>query len=62
LQTFLRGRTTIIIAHRLSAVQQADRVFVFDNGKIVEHGRHQDLLEASGLYARLYGQRQAVNS
>ena len=62
LQTFLNGRTTIIIAHRLSAVQQADRVFVFDDGKIVEHGSHQDLLQASGLYARLYGQRQAVNS
>jgi len=62
LQTFLNGRTTIIIAHRLSAVQQADRVFVFDDGKIVEHGRHQDLLQASGLYARLYGQRQVVNS
>lgn len=62
LQTFLNGRTTIIIAHRLSAVQQADRVFVFDDGKIVEHGKHQDLLQASGLYARLYGQRQVVNS
>jgi len=55
LQTFLNGRTTIIIAHRLSAVQQADRVFVFDDGKIVEHGKHQDLLQTSGLYARLYG-------
>ena len=62
LQTFLQGRTTIIIAHRLSAVRQADRVFVFDDGRIVEHGRHQELMNASGLYARLYGQQYAAVS
>lgn len=59
LQTFLKGRTTIIIAHRLSAVRQADRVFVFDNGKVVENGHHQELIGARGLYARLYGQQYA---
>ena len=62
LQTFLKGRTTIIIAHRLSAVRQADRVFVFDDGRIAEHGRHQELINASGLYARLYGQQYAAVS
>ncbi len=62
LQTFLQGRTTIIIAHRLSAVRQADRVFVFDGGRIAEHGRHQELINASGLYARLYGQQYAAVS
>ncbi len=55
LQGFLAGRTTLIIAHRLSAVKQADRVYVFDAGKIIEQGAHQELLDAGGLYTRLYG-------
>ena len=54
LQTFLRGRTTLIIAHRLSAVRQADRALVFDGGTIVEDGSHDDLLRNDGLYASLY--------
>ncbi len=58
LQAFLQGRTTLIIAHRLSAVKQADRVLVFDDGRIVEEGDHQALLAEGGLYARLYGQLQ----
>lgn len=48
-----RGRTTIIIAHRLSTVREADRILVFDQGRIVEQGSHASLIEASGLYARL---------
>ena len=51
----LAGRTMLIIAHRLSAVREADRVCVFDDGRIVEHGRHEELLRQGGLYGRLYG-------
>jgi ATP-binding cassette subfamily C protein len=55
---FLQGRTTIIIAHRLSAVKQANHVYVFEQGKICEHGRHETLLNQNGLYAKLYGEYQ----
>ena len=48
-----RGRTTIVIAHRLSTVREADRILVFNEGRIVEQGRHNELIEARGLYARL---------
>lgn len=55
---FLQGRTTLIIAHRLSAVKQADRVLVFDGGRIAEDGGHQELIAEGGLYAKLYGHLQ----
>lgn len=55
---FLDGRTTLIIAHRLSAVKQADRVYVFEDGHIIEEGAHEELIKANGLYARLYGKAQ----
>ncbi|CAD5109321.1 ABC transporter ATP-binding protein [Zestomonas carbonaria] len=55
---FLNGRTTLIIAHRLSAVKQADRVLVFDGGHIAEDGDHQQLIAEGGLYAKLYGHLQ----
>ncbi|MBL3598475.1 MAG: ABC transporter ATP-binding protein [gamma proteobacterium endosymbiont of Lamellibrachia anaximandri] len=58
LQHFLTGRTTIIIAHRLSAVKQADRVLVFEDGRIVEQGRHEELIANNGLYSSLYGRQQ----
>jgi len=58
LKTFLSGRTTIIVAHRLSAVKQADHVYVFEDGKICEQGAHAELLNSNGLYARLYGEYQ----
>ncbi|WP_051085238.1 ABC transporter ATP-binding protein [Hahella ganghwensis] len=58
LADFLQHRTTIIIAHRLSAVKQADRVYVFDGGQIAEEGSHSELLAQEGLYAQLYGVRQ----
>ncbi len=58
LRTFLKDRTTLIIAHRLSAVKQADRVYVFDGGQIIEEGQHEELLQNDGLYKRLYGKLQ----
>jgi ATP-binding cassette subfamily C protein len=56
--TFLKGRTTIIIAHRLSAVKEADHVYVFEEGLICEQGRHETLINQNGLYAKLYGEYQ----
>ena len=54
MQELLRGRSTLIIAHRLSTVQRADRVVVLEHGRVVEEGRHAELLAAEGLYSRLY--------
>ncbi len=54
LGTFLAGRTTLIIAHRLSAVRQADRILVFENGRVVEQGGHDELIRRGGLYHKLY--------
>ncbi len=60
LARFLSQRTTLIIAHRLSAVKQADRVLVFDGGQIAEDGDHQQLIAEGGLYAKLYGHLQQL--
>lgn len=54
LELLMAGRTTLVIAHRLSTVQKADRIVVLDAGQIVEQGRHEELLEMNGLYASLY--------
>jgi ATP-binding cassette subfamily B protein len=53
LQTAMRGRTTIAIAHRLATVQRADRIFVLDQGRLVDSGTHAELVARGGLYARL---------
>jgi subfamily B ATP-binding cassette protein MsbA len=50
----MRGRTTFVIAHRLSTVENADRILVLEKGQIVEIGTHQSLLAAKGRYAILY--------
>jgi ATP-binding cassette, subfamily B, bacterial len=53
LETVMRGRTTLVIAHRLATVQRADRIIVLDDGHIVEEGTHASLVAKGGLYARL---------
>ena len=48
------GRTTILIAHRLSTVRNADQIFVLENGRLAEHGKHDDLVAQNGIYATLW--------
>ena len=59
LSTLMRGRTTLVIAHRLSTVEGADRIIVLDRGRIVEMGNHRELLALGGLYATLHGMQFA---
>lgn len=54
LETALHGRTALVIAHRLSTVRGADQILVIDDGRVVERGRHEELLAAGGLYTDLY--------
>jgi len=53
LEEVMRGRTTLVIAHRLATIQKADRILVFDGGRIIEEGSHAGLIRQGGLYARL---------
>src|SRR3977135_1567550 len=54
LSNLMEGKTAIVIAHRLATVRRADAIFVVDEGKVVEHGTHADLLANGGLYSRLH--------
>jgi len=55
MREFLKNRTTLIIAHRLSAVKQADRVFVFEDGQVIDEGVHEEMVQRDGVYKQLYG-------
>jgi subfamily B ATP-binding cassette protein MsbA len=50
----MKDRTTLVIAHRLSTIQKADQILVIENGDIVEHGKHEELLASEGRYYELY--------
>jgi len=60
LQDLMAGRTSIIIAHRLATVREVDRIIALQDGRIVEMGTHQELLEKDGLYSRLYHTQMAL--
>jgi ATP-binding cassette subfamily B protein len=53
LESAMRGRTTLVIAHRLATVQQADKILVLEHGRLVEQGQHAELVQLGGVYAGL---------
>jgi len=62
LERVMQNRTTLVIAHRLSTIENADLIVVMDKGRIVEQGRHADLLAANGMYAQLHSRDFAEES
>jgi ATP-binding cassette, subfamily B, bacterial MsbA len=54
MEQVMQGRTTFVIAHRLSTIEHADRIVVMENGRIVEQGKHRELIERNGAYAKLH--------
>jgi ATP-binding cassette subfamily B protein len=59
MEDLMAGRTTVVIAHRLSTIRGADRILVFEGGRIVEEGKHHDLVRKGGAYARLHAVTEA---
>lgn len=62
LQTALKGRTSIVIAHRLSTVRDADQILVLESGSIVERGKHEELVNRGGLYSELYNRQDLTGA
>ena len=62
LDAMMEGRTTFIVAHRLSTIENADTILVMDKGKILEQGNHQDLLAKKGYYYMLYNSQFNINN
>ncbi|MDP3750217.1 MAG: ABC transporter ATP-binding protein, partial [Phenylobacterium sp.] len=60
MEELMVGRTTIVIAHRLPTIRGADRILVFDQGRIVEDGRHAELIGKGGAYARLHAVTEGI--
>jgi len=60
LDELLKDKTAIIIAHRLSTIKNADQIFVMDKGRIVQHGKHAELMRQDGIYARFVGMRETA--
>ena len=58
----MKGRTSFIIAHRLSTIENADLILVMNNGDIVEHGTHEQLMQAKGMYYRMQTAQKTQNS
>jgi len=61
LRQYAQGRTTIIVSHRVASVQHADQIIVLDDGRIVEQGTHEQLMQAGKLYARLAVQQMQAD-
>jgi ABC-type multidrug transport system fused ATPase/permease subunit len=58
MENFLKGKTSILITHRIAPLRRADRIVVLDEGRVVEMGDHLTLLSKGGIYANLYWKRQ----
>ncbi len=61
LSTLMKGRTTLVVAHRLSTIVDADLIYVIEDGRVVEQGRHAELVARGGAYARLYAAQGSEN-
>jgi ATP-binding cassette subfamily B protein len=62
LKQALKGRTSIVIAHRLSTVMEADQILVINNGVVAERGRHEELIGKGGLYSELFARQDLTTS